>query len=56
MEQFSGREMKAACSEFLKCMAEMNFYSEQFSGRVGCFEEITVLIVQLNGLREVCFD
>ena len=27
----------------LKCMAETNFYLEQFSGRIGCFKELTVL-------------
>ena len=39
----------------LKCMADTKFYLEQLSGRIGCFKEITVLIVQLNELGEVDF-
>ena len=40
----------------LKCVAEMNFYLEQFSGRNGCFKELTVLLDRMNKLGEVVFD
>ena len=37
-------------------MAKTNFYLEQFSARIGSFEVLTVLIIQLNKLGEVGFD
>ena len=37
-------------------MAKTNFYLEQFSERIGCFEILTVLIIQLNELGEFGFD
>ena len=40
----------------LICMADANFYLEQFGEKIGCFEELTKLIVQLSELGEVAFE
>ena len=37
----------------LKCVAETNFYLEQFSGRNCCFKELTVLLDRMNKMGEV---
>ena len=38
-----------------KMREKTNFYPEQFSGRTGCFGDLTVLFDKLNELGEVAF-
>ena len=51
-----GRRLVTFDHNGLKCRAETKFYLEQITGIIGSFEELTVLIVQLNQLAEVNFD